>query len=125
MTVHVSGDFDVDIYVDINGQWASGDREVDIVWEFGRQELPRGKALKTWKIRRQTEWLLSEIRDRAEWGTLHFSAPSVTALSLHSGIHTLIIRRMSGMSVVRRACCARDSLAQVLFKTLLMTIFAG
>ncbi|KAL9126247.1 MAG: hypothetical protein Q9217_004680 [Psora testacea] len=76
MTVHVSGGFNVDIYVDINGQWTSGDREVDIIWEFGQQELAQGKSIKTWKIRRQTEWLLSEIRDRAEWGTLHFSAPS-------------------------------------------------
>ncbi|KAL9101792.1 MAG: hypothetical protein Q9163_002988 [Psora crenata] len=76
LTVHVSGQFDVDIYVDINGQWASGDREVDIVWEFDQQELPQGKSLKTWKIRRQSEWLLSEIRDRAEWGTVHFSGPS-------------------------------------------------
>ena len=77
MTVHVSGGFDIDIYVDINGQWASGDREVDIVWEFNQQEFTKGKGLKTWKIRRRTELLLSEIRDRAEWGTLHFSAPSV------------------------------------------------
>lgn len=75
VTVHVSGGFDIDIYIDINGQWASGDRASNIVWEFGEQHLAKGHGLKTWKIRRQTELLLSEIRDRAEWGTLHFSAP--------------------------------------------------
>ena len=79
MTVHVSGGFDIDVYVDINGQWASGDRGAQIVWEFEQEELAEGKGLKTWKIRRQTELLLSEIRDRAEWGTLHFTAPSVRA----------------------------------------------
>lgn len=77
MTVHVSGGFDIDIYVDINGQWVSGNRASEIVWEFSQQELGDGKGLKTWKIRRETEQLLSEWRDQAEWGTLHFSAPAV------------------------------------------------
>ena len=79
MTVHVKGGFNVDIYVDINGQWASGDRGSQIVWELGHQQLGDSqKGLKTWKVRRQTEMLLSEIRDQAEWGTLHFTAPSVS-----------------------------------------------
>ena len=77
MTVYVSGGFNVDIYVDVNGQWASGDRGSQIVWDFSQQQLRGDKALKTWKIRRATEQLFSEIRDQAEWGTLHFSAPSV------------------------------------------------
>lgn len=77
MKVHVSGGFDVDIYVDINGQWASGDRGAQIVWEFEQQQLAGNKGLKTWKVRRETELLLSEIRDRSEWGTLHFTGPSV------------------------------------------------
>ncbi|KAK3176033.1 hypothetical protein OEA41_007355 [Lepraria neglecta] len=76
VTVHVSGGFNIDIYIDVNGQWVSGNRASDIVWEFGQQQLGGGKGLKTWKIRRQTEQLLSEWRDQAEWGTLHFSAPS-------------------------------------------------
>lgn len=83
MTVHVSGGFNVDIYVDINGQWASGDRSSKIVWDFGQQQLGGDKALKTWKIRRETEELFSEIRDQAEWGTLHFSAPSVGPSRAH------------------------------------------
>lgn len=77
MTVYVSGGFNVDIYVDVNGQWASGDRGSQIVWEFDQLPLGGDKALKTWKIRREREELFSEIRDQAEWGTLHFSAPSV------------------------------------------------
>ena len=77
MTVIVSGGFDIDLYVDVNGQWVSGNRASEIVWEFEEQELDDNRGLKTWKIRRETEQLLSEWRDQAEWGTLHFSAPSV------------------------------------------------
>lgn len=77
VNVYVSGGFDIDIYIDINGQWASGDRGSQIVWELAEQNLAKGKGLKTWKIRRDTELLLSEIRDQAEWGTLHFTAPWV------------------------------------------------
>ena len=79
MNIYVSGGFDIDIYIDINGQWASGDRGSQIVWELAEQELANGKGLKTWKIKRQTELLLSEIRDQAEWGTLHFTAPWVSS----------------------------------------------
>ena len=77
MTVHVSGGFNVDIYTDLNGQWASGNRASDIVWDFAEEELGKNKGLKTWRIKRETEQLLSEWRDQAEWGTLHFSAPAV------------------------------------------------
>ncbi len=83
MTVLVKGGFNIDIYVDINGQWASGDRASQIVWELDHQQLGDSqKGLKTWKVRKQTEMLLSEIRDQAEWGTLHFTAPSVSKKGL-------------------------------------------
>ena len=79
MAVHVKGNFDVNIYVDVNGQWASGDRGSQIVWDLAHQQLGNSrKGLKTWKVKRQTEMLLSETRDQAEWGTLHFTAPSVS-----------------------------------------------
>ena len=81
LTVYVRGHFDVDIYVDINGQWVSGDRGSRIVWELEKHQLAEGKGLKTWKVKREEELLLSEIADRAEWGTLYFSAPSVGQLN--------------------------------------------
>ncbi|KAL8951049.1 MAG: hypothetical protein Q9222_002942 [Ikaeria aurantiellina] len=77
LTVHVKGSFNVNLYVDLNGQWVSGNRGSRIVWELAEWELGNSnKGLKTWKIRRETELLLSEERDQAEWGTLHFTAPS-------------------------------------------------
>jgi len=78
LTVEVKGSFSLDLYIDLNGQWASGDRQSEIVWDLGQQELgSSGKGLKTWRIRKETEALFSEVRDQAEWGTLHFTAPSV------------------------------------------------
>ncbi|KAL8705609.1 MAG: hypothetical protein Q9201_001296 [Fulgogasparrea decipioides] len=77
MIVHVKGGFNVNVYVDINGQWVSGNRGSRIVWELAQRQLGDSKkGLKTWKIRRETELLLSEERDQAEWGTLHFTGPS-------------------------------------------------
>lgn len=76
-TVHVSGNFAVNIYVDVNGQWVSADRGATVTWDMAQQDLGHGKGLKTWRVKKETEALLSEDRDRAEWGTLHFSAPSV------------------------------------------------
>ena len=81
--MHVKGDFNVNIYIDINGQWVSGNRGSQIVWELDEHQLGNTETgLKTWKIRRETELLLSEERDQAEWGTLHFTGPSVSHLFL-------------------------------------------
>lgn len=79
LTVEVKGDFAIDIYLDLNGQWVSGDRANEIVWDFHQEELADGKGLKTWRVKRRVEQLLSEFRDQAEWGTLHFTGPSVRA----------------------------------------------
>ncbi|KAL6720327.1 hypothetical protein ACLMJK_002248 [Lecanora helva] len=76
LTVYVRGHFDVDIYVDINGQWVSGDRGARINWDLEKTQLAESKGLNTWKVTREEEMLFSEIADRAEWGTLYFSAPS-------------------------------------------------
>ena len=76
--MHVKGGFDVNVYLDLNGQWVSGDRGSSIVWEYSeRKHEGSDISLKTWKVKRETELLLSEFRDQAEWGTLHFTAPSV------------------------------------------------
>lgn len=78
LSVHVSGSFDIDIYIDLNGLWVSANRDNKIEWRF--EQAPSSQArdqkpLKTWKIRRTTEQLLTEDADRAEWGTLHFTGP--------------------------------------------------
>ncbi|EFX01409.1 glutaminase a [Grosmannia clavigera kw1407] len=86
LSVIVEGDFDVDIYVDLNGEWVSGDRGSHIKWELnesGRSaetdadtSSPSAPPIKTWKVVREVEQLFTEFADRAEWGTLYFSAPA-------------------------------------------------
>ena len=76
LNVHVKGGFDVNIYVDVNGQWVSGSRSSDLIWEFHEgHRTPTGKAVKSWAIKRRQEELFTERWDRSEWGTLHFMGP--------------------------------------------------
>ncbi|QSZ30447.1 hypothetical protein DSL72_000001 [Monilinia vaccinii-corymbosi] len=79
LTVHVAGGFDLDVYLDINGLWVSGDRGNAIEWTFSRSEPPKGSKelpLKTWKVKRAIEQLFTEWGDRSEWGQLHFTGPA-------------------------------------------------
>ncbi|KAJ4374508.1 hypothetical protein N0V86_007377 [Didymella sp. IMI 355093] len=77
LSIHVQGSFDVDIYVDVNGQWVSGKRDSLIEWGLTQQGAvgPAG-GLKTWSVKRQVEQIFTEEHDQAEWGQLHFTGPS-------------------------------------------------
>jgi hypothetical protein len=78
LTVHIYGGFDIDIYIDINGLWVSANRGNQIQWQFEQAEHsqnPGKKPLKTWRVKRAIEQLLTEDADRAEWGTLQFTGP--------------------------------------------------
>jgi hypothetical protein len=78
VTVYVKGNVNVNVYMDMNGQWVSGDRGSGIKWEYSRLIPEEGKhGLQRWQVRRQVEQMFTEYRDRAEWGTLHFTAPLV------------------------------------------------
>jgi hypothetical protein len=73
----VEGNFNVNIYIDVNGKWVSGDQENVIEWELTLQKpedpIP---GLKTWKVKRQIQQLFTETRDQAEWGQLLFTGPA-------------------------------------------------
>ncbi|KAK5999898.1 hypothetical protein QM012_004986 [Aureobasidium pullulans] len=73
LSIHATGSFDVDLYVDLNGQWVSGDRGAEIVWELENAETEK---LKSWVVKRKDELLFTEWSDRAEWGSLRFTGPS-------------------------------------------------
>lgn len=78
VTVYVQGDAHVNVYMDVNGRWLSGDAGSQISWQYGTVKTKSNKAtLPRWQIQRQEELLLSEINDRGEWGTLHFTGPAV------------------------------------------------
>jgi hypothetical protein len=72
LSVVVKGDYDIDIYVDVNGQWVSGDRQSVIRWEL--LETSQHK-LRSWRVQRTHEQTFVEWNDRAEWGALYFTGP--------------------------------------------------
>lgn len=73
LEVEVDGDVDCEVYVDVNGLWVTGDRGSRIRWEM----LEHG-GLRSWKVTRSREEHFSEKWDRAEWGSLYFTAPKNT-----------------------------------------------
>lgn len=125
LTVHVEGDFDVDIYVDLNGQWVSGDRGSRIEWELIRPDLDGYKELKTWKVKRQTEQLFTERSDRAEWGTLLFTGPSVCRSMENLCCVTDKCARMSITNAELLRNCDNASLEQESCRTESMMISEG
>lgn len=64
--------------MDVNGRWVSGDAGSQIVWDHDGVKTKNKATLNRWRIQRQEELLLSEINDRGEWGTLHFTGPAVS-----------------------------------------------
>ncbi|KAF2149988.1 glutaminase A L-glutamine amidohydrolase [Myriangium duriaei CBS 260.36] len=75
LTAHVTGNFDLHLYIDLNGQWVSGNRGSHIEWQLERTDIGNGEHLKTWIWKRQVEEILTEWSDRAEWGSLLFTGP--------------------------------------------------
>ena len=76
LTVYVEGSFDVDVYIDVDGQWVSGNQQPDLHWDLKSNTIDEEKGLKTWQIRKKNQELFTETNDRAEWGVLHVTAPS-------------------------------------------------
>ncbi|KAF2651995.1 DUF1793-domain-containing protein [Lophiostoma macrostomum CBS 122681] len=100
LTVYVEGKLDVTIYIDVNGQWVSGNRDSVVEWDLTEQEaVGSSKGLKTWKVKKQTEQVFVEVGDQAEWGQLHFTAPGD-------------VRHESGTSALLRQRFARTGTLQ-------------
>lgn len=82
VTIDVQGDVDVSIYMDVDGRWVSGDTGSKIKWAWDSLKTEHEElTLNRWQVQRESELLLTETRDRAEWGTLHFTGPSVSPVS--------------------------------------------
>ncbi|KAJ5616162.1 hypothetical protein N7537_001276 [Penicillium hordei] len=77
VTIEVQGDVDVSIYMDVDGRWVSGDTGSKIMWGCDSLKTEHEElTLNRWQVQRENELLFTETRDRAEWGTLHFTGPS-------------------------------------------------
>lgn len=98
VTIAVHGEIDVSVYMDVDGRWLTGDYDSQIRWDWNtlnaEDQKDKKPSLQRWQIRRTTELLLTEIRDRAEWGTLHFTGPAVSAVHWSSCTNTDRLRRM-------------------------------
>ncbi len=103
IVIYVNGGFDIDIYIDINGEWVSGDNN-EITWELANTHLPddpNARPLKTWQIRRAEEQLFTEIRDRGEWGTIQFTGPP--DVTHEAGSSALVRQRFSRTGTLQNA----------------------
>ncbi|GAB7322132.1 hypothetical protein MBLNU13_g03152t1 [Cladosporium sp. NU13] len=96
--VYVKGDFDVNIYMDVNGQWVSGNRGSEIVWSLEETKFEDAQHLKSWKVQRKTQQLFTEWADRAEWGTLYFTGPQ--DVSHESGVSGQLRHRFSKTNIL-------------------------
>jgi hypothetical protein len=75
LAIYVQGGANVNVYVDVNGQWVSGKRESLIEWGLVEQRAST-EGTKTWTVKRQVEQLFTETNDQPEWGQLHFTGPA-------------------------------------------------
>ncbi|KAL2860429.1 hypothetical protein BJX68DRAFT_275649 [Aspergillus pseudodeflectus] len=103
VTIYVDSDETVNVYMDINGRWASGDPASQITWGFDAERASENSSptLQRWSLQRETQALLSEVRDRAEWGTVYFTGPADVQYQSGAG------------PTVRRTFAARGSLTNV------------
>ncbi|RDW86339.1 putative glutaminase [Aspergillus mulundensis] len=103
LTVYVESEATVNIYLDINGHWVSHDPASKITWQFEteRASLETPPTLQRWTLQKENQLLLSEQRDRAEWGAVHLTGPA--DVQYQSG----------AASSVRRTFAARGSLTNV------------
>ena len=78
IAVYVKGDFPINIYIDINGQWISGKGESQIEWaHWENNSSDDNLHFRTWRIQKAEDELFTEYKDRAEWGKLYFNGPGV------------------------------------------------
>ncbi|KAF3760251.1 DUF1793-domain-containing protein [Cryphonectria parasitica EP155] len=103
LTVYVEGSFDVNLYIDLNGEWVTGNRDNDIEWSLEdaepKADSSAGAGIKSWRIQRRTQQLLTEFADQAEWGTLYFSAPQ--HVQHESGISAVLRKQFSSEGRLR------------------------
>jgi Domain of unknown function (DUF5127)/Domain of unknown function (DUF4965)/Domain of unknown function (DUF1793)/Domain of unknown function (DUF4964) len=75
---------DVSLYLDVTGEWLSGDPSQPFTWA-PVSVAHRGGALQAWTMQLTEPQVLTEIDDRAQWGTIILATPQVPGLSYQSG----------------------------------------
>lgn len=75
---------DVSLYLDVTGEWLSGDPSQQFTW--APVSVPyRGGALQAWTMQLAEQQILTEIDNRTQWGTIILATPQIPGLSYQSG----------------------------------------
>jgi hypothetical protein len=75
---------DVQLYLDISGEWTSGDVSQVITWSPAQVPYSGG-TLQTWAVSLQNQQPLTEQDQLAAWGSMVWATPSSAALTYQSG----------------------------------------
>ena len=80
---------DVSVYLDISGEWLSGDPGSQFTW--AQSTVPSaGGSLQVWSLALADPQPLTEVGDRAQWGTIVWATPQLPGLSYQSGSSPLV-----------------------------------
>jgi hypothetical protein len=75
---------DVSLYLDVTGEWLSGDPTQQFTW--APVSLPcSGGALQAWTMQLTEQQILTEVDDRAQWGAIILATPQIPGLTYQSG----------------------------------------
>jgi hypothetical protein len=75
---------DVSVYLDISGEWLSGDANDQFTWAPATVPF-NGGTLQVWTMQLATQQPLVDSGDRAMWGTVVWATPQVSGLTYQSG----------------------------------------
>ena len=85
----------VQIYVDISGEWCSGDPTQQITWA-----PVTTSALRSWTVQLTNQQPLTEQNQQAAWGTMVWTTPSTSNLSYQSGQDIVVRPQFVGNGVL-------------------------
>ncbi|MHB1782962.1 MAG: glutaminase family protein [Acidimicrobiales bacterium] len=74
----------VSVYVDISGEWLSGNRSQQFTWRHATRAFSGG-MLQVWSLELTTQQPLVEINQQAEWGTVVWATRDRPDLTYESG----------------------------------------
>ncbi len=75
---------DVSLYLDVTGEWLSGDPTQEFVWAPVAVPSPSG-TVQAWALQLAVQQTLTEVKDRAQWGTVVLATPQLPGLTYQSG----------------------------------------
>jgi Domain of unknown function (DUF5127)/Domain of unknown function (DUF4965)/Domain of unknown function (DUF1793)/Domain of unknown function (DUF4964) len=82
---------DVQIYMDITGEWCSGDASQQITWAPAQVSSAGAGALRAWTVQLANQQPLTEQNQQAAWGTWVWATPDGPDLTYQSG-QDLVVR---------------------------------